>query len=247
MPTTKKASKTIDTDEMNGLLAEYKTLRDEILSAKGRRLQTVSLTVGAFGAILSIIAGTVLGSNTQSVVTQLAVSIGGSVALYGILIPSQIMTRHLQQTIQRTGAYIRVFIEPRVPGLNWENRWNVHKSQHGLPKGLGGIGGIYYFLSLLPLLLPLYILSHSAQNWRFIFVLVPLLLWSLFLVMICKQPFQKDGSGNGKPTIKGPLPDKMRANKACTRLVGVGAFSGGLRGLELVPSKWRCLVPPTSG
>ncbi len=174
MPTTKKASKTIDTDEMNGLLAEYKTLRDEILSAKGRRLQTVSLTVGAFGAILSIIAGTVLGSKTQSFVTRLAVSSGGSVALY-------------------------------------------------------------------------YILSHSAQNWRFIFVLVPLLLWSLFLVMICKQPFQKDGSGNGKPTIKGPLPDKMRANKACTRLVGVGAFSGGLRGLELVPSKWRCLVPPTSG
>jgi hypothetical protein len=26
--------------------------------------------------------------------------------------------------------------------------------------------------------------------------------------------------------------------------VGVGAFSGGLRGLELVPSKWRYLVPP---
>jgi uncharacterized membrane protein YgdD (TMEM256/DUF423 family) len=31
------------------------------------------------------------------------------------------------------------------------------------------------------------------------------------------------------------------------RLVGVCAFSGSLRGLELVPIKWRCLVPPTSG
>ena len=29
-------------------------------------------------------------------------------------------------------------------------------------------------------------------------------------------------------------------------LVGVGAFSGSLRGLELVPSKWCSLVPPTS-
>ena len=37
------------------------------------------------------------------------------------------------------------------------------------------------------------------------------------------------------------------ANTACTRLVGVAAFSGSLRGLKLVPSKWRCLVPPTSG
>src|SRR5215208_5105826 len=29
--------------------------------------------------------------------------------------------------------------------------------------------------------------------------------------------------------------------------LGVCAFSGSLRGLELVPLKWRCLVPPTSG
>jgi uncharacterized membrane protein YgdD (TMEM256/DUF423 family) len=34
-------------------------------------------------------------------------------------------------------------------------------------------------------------------------------------------------------------------NKACTRLVGVCAFSGTLRGFKLIPSKWRCLVPPT--
>ena len=32
-----------------------------------------------------------------------------------------------------------------------------------------------------------------------------------------------------------------------TRLVGVGAFLGILLGLELVPSKQRHLVPPTSG
>jgi hypothetical protein len=36
------------------------------------------------------------------------------------------------------------------------------------------------------------------------------------------------------------------ANTACTRLVGVCAFLGSLRGFELVPIKWRYLVPPTS-
>jgi hypothetical protein len=36
-------------------------------------------------------------------------------------------------------------------------------------------------------------------------------------------------------------------NTACTRLVGLCAFSVTLRGLRLVPSKWRSLVPPTSG
>jgi hypothetical protein len=30
------------------------------------------------------------------------------------------------------------------------------------------------------------------------------------------------------------------------RLVGVGAFSSALRGLELFPLQWRYLVPPTS-
>ena len=35
-------------------------------------------------------------------------------------------------------------------------------------------------------------------------------------------------------------------NNACTRLVGVGAFSGRLIGSRLVPSKWRCLIPPTA-
>jgi len=35
-------------------------------------------------------------------------------------------------------------------------------------------------------------------------------------------------------------------NTACTRRLGLGAFSGSLRGLELVPAKWHCLVPPTS-
>ncbi len=36
-------------------------------------------------------------------------------------------------------------------------------------------------------------------------------------------------------------------NTSCTRLVGVCAFSGSLVGSKLVPSKWRDLVPPTSG
>ncbi len=37
------------------------------------------------------------------------------------------------------------------------------------------------------------------------------------------------------------------ANTACTRLVGVAAFSGSLCGLKLIPSKSRYLIPPTSG
>jgi hypothetical protein len=39
------------------------------------------------------------------------------------------------------------------------------------------------------------------------------------------------------------LPSKSGASV----VVGVGAFLSSLRGLELVPSKWRPLVPSTSG
>ncbi len=173
--------KSFDDDENEGILEEYKTLRDEIISAKGRRLQTMSLTVGTIGVILTVTAGAVLGSDIPSPETRLAISIGGGITLYGVLIPSEIMTSRLQQTIQQIGAYIRVFIEPQVPGLNWENRWNAYKSQHHLSTGLREIGSIYYFLSLLPLMLPFYIISQGVQNWFLVFVLVPFILWSLYL------------------------------------------------------------------
>jgi len=45
----------------------------------------------------------------------------------------------------------------------------------------------------------------------------------------------------GNPGIEQP----GQAN-AAAMVVGVGAFSGTLRGLKLIPSKRRCLVPPTS-
>ena len=46
---------------------------------------------------------------------------------------------------------------------------------------------------------------------------------------------------------KGCAQVKTAPNTACTRLVGVYAFLSSLRGLELVPPKRRCLLPPTSG
>jgi len=45
------------------------------------------------------------------------------------------------------------------------------------------------------------------------------------------------GRTRGEPKLIRPI----RSDEA-----RVGAFSGGFRGFELVPSKWRSLVPPTS-
>lgn len=181
MDTKDKHPKNSGKSEREGLLVEYKTLRDEILAAQGRRLQTVSLSIGIFGVIFSIVANTLLSSNTTSPDTQLTIAVGGGIALYGIVIPSSIMTINLQRSIQRIGSYIRIFIEPNVPGLKWENRLIVFKKEAHLSRGMLGIGGIYYFLSLLPLFFPLYVLSLRLENWFYILILIPFTCWSLYL------------------------------------------------------------------
>jgi hypothetical protein len=168
-----KSPKSLNIEEKDGLLAEYKTLRDEILAAQGRRLQTVSFAVGAFGVIFSIVASAILGSNRPTPEMCLYFAVGGGVALYGIVIPGLIMTISLQQSIQHIGSYIRNFIEPLVPGLNWENQWRDLKSRKHLSRGLAGISGIFGFLTILPWLLPLYALTQALQYWPAILILIP--------------------------------------------------------------------------
>ena len=49
-----------------------------------------------------------------------------------------------------------------------------------------------------------------------------------------------------QPIPGNPGIDQPGQANAGAGVVGVCAFSGSLRGLKLVPAKWRCLVPPTS-
>jgi hypothetical protein len=63
-----------------------------------------------------------------------------------------------------------------------------------------------------------------------------------FLAKVSEHSLQKMYLSKAKTRIGQTAP-----NTACTRLVGVCAFSGSSRGLRLVPAKWHPLVPPTSG
>jgi hypothetical protein len=163
------------------LLAEYESLRNEILGVQTQRMQIISLTVGAIGAVLSIAGGIVLGTEKMDGLRRLLIATGGAVAAYVIIIPSLIMIISAQQSVQRLGEYIRVFIEPLVPGLNWQNRWKNYKAQYQYRGGLRGMGGIYYFLSILALLLPAYALTQYLQGWIVALVLMPFFLWSIYL------------------------------------------------------------------
>lgn len=202
MVNKEKLQKKVDPYERIGLLEEYKTLRAEILAAQGRRLQTVSLSIGIFGVIFSIVANTLLGSNMRMRDTQLIIAVGGSIALYGIVIPGSIMIINLQRSIQRIGSYIRVFIEPKIPGLNWENRLVTFKKKEHLSRGMLGISGIYYFLSLLPLSFPLYVLIQKATSWFLILILVPFICWSLYLSYDMQAGSSKGWKGQWQSDIE---------------------------------------------
>jgi|GEM_PF-3495981 len=164
-----------------GLFEEYKTLRSEILQTQGQRMQIISLTVGAVGGLLTITVQGVLSSTSIPSDKTLPVVVGVAVAIYAILIPSLIMMVSTQKGIQRIGGYIRLFIEPKVPGLHWEGFWHEVRSERS-GQGLYALGVIYYFLSVLPLLLPLYAFFQDPQRrWYMLIVLIPFVVWALYL------------------------------------------------------------------
>ncbi len=190
--TNQEPQAALDDQTLKGLLAEYNTLRSEILNAQGRRMQIISLTVGAFGVILSITGNNVLGSASIEPMRRLWVTIGGAVAIYTIVIPSLLLMRTTHQTVMRLGRYIRVFIEPHVPGLNYEYHWQNLKTQRLHKGGHRSISRLYFFLSTLPLLLPIYALSQYMQGWAATLTLIPFVAWSIYLSRDLQTGASKD-------------------------------------------------------
>jgi len=68
--------------------------------------------------------------------------------------------------------------------------------------------------------------------------------WFVAKIKLCVNFRQVDCSSGFQVAS---LAQHKTPNTACTRLVGVGAFSSSFRGFELVRSKWHSRVPPTSG
>lgn len=162
------------------LLAEYNSLREEMLGYKNRRHMFMSFVVGAFGVILSFGTNLVVRSDLLIPSDKLGIAIGTGMILYGILIPTVIMSLKNEQALERIGKYIRTYIELHVSGLNWEHRYRNHCQQH-YQAGVHGMGTIYLFLTILPLLLPMVGLAHNTRGWPFLFLLVPLFCWSAIL------------------------------------------------------------------
>jgi len=77
---------------------------------------------------------------------------------------------------------------------------------------MGGISDIFYFLSVLPFMLPLYlILSQSYENGLLVLALIPFLLWSLWLSVDMRFAISKGWEQQWDVTLEPASPKKKAA------------------------------------
>lgn len=100
----------------DGLIAEYKALRDEILVTYTRRTSIQNIGTALF-------AGLQVAAFTQSIPE---LCIGGTLLILAFWHDDI----RWVESMARWGAYIRLVIEPQVPGLQWETM--LHKVNPGL-------------------------------------------------------------------------------------------------------------------
>lgn len=127
MPDMSDASPQSDSGQTHdaATLEEYKSLRQEILSAQQSRLLILGLVSAALGVVLGILAP---GRTSPG---------GVSVETVGLILFSQlfvlaacIVTVQRGQAIVGIAEYIRVFIEPEFDGIHWETRIRKLQSIH---------------------------------------------------------------------------------------------------------------------
>lgn len=111
----------------DNLLAEYNRICAELHENFRQNQQTVGLVVAAVGVI---IAGALQSSFTPKYplyVAATAVTWGGYIWLFDSL-----------QQLWRHATYLRVFLEPELPGINWETRLRLRYRVPGQEESIEG-------------------------------------------------------------------------------------------------------------
>lgn len=105
--------------KIEAMLVEYQILRDEIISDKENRMNTLGFTIAGIGTAMAF----VLGLESTALEKYNNFSFGLiAYALIMVLI-ALVMTTNFTKSISRIGTYIKHMIEPNIEGLNWEQDW----------------------------------------------------------------------------------------------------------------------------
>lgn len=94
-------------DEMVGLQMEYTAIRDEVILLMNEQNTHIS---NLFVMGISLLG---FGYTLDCPIFFLM--------SYLILLPFQILINNKEYMMARSGAYIRIYIEPKIPSLKWEN------------------------------------------------------------------------------------------------------------------------------
>lgn len=105
---------------MEGLLEEYKTLKDEIQSNTDWVGKAFIFTI----TVTATLIGYGLTHNNWSIF----------LCPFLIIIPSMFFVSSKMESTTRIGSYIRVIIEPKTQGLNWQSNWLELRKEKLLPK-----------------------------------------------------------------------------------------------------------------
>jgi hypothetical protein len=140
----------IDEQTRKECLAEYESLRTEILKRQAAREVVLKLTVGALAAILGILLHYDQPGAAGSYSASAALLLGLSFVL---ILGAVLFTTHHTQQIDVISGFIRSFIEPKLPGISWESRWTKLRSaikagslKSTLPMGTSKFFARYYLL-----------------------------------------------------------------------------------------------------
>lgn len=175
----------------HALLEEYKGLRAEILQWQSQRIRVLSLSVTAMAGILALFGGLLLNTDINSKLNLSQLSIIGSVSLYTILIPLEVTIASSHRQIRRIAAYIRLHIEPIVPGLSYERKLLVDRDTPKPRIGMSSLGKSCVILTLIPFVLPAIQLSIVSKFDPIFLIIVPFWLIAFYIAIDLWFAFSK--------------------------------------------------------
>jgi hypothetical protein len=159
-------SEDLNTMNNSGMIDEYKSLRDEIISRQDARTNILGFTITGIGVTIGL------------VISAIDLKTGGinyfafaliSFALL-IIIAALILTIQHTQQIDTISGYIKKFIEPNIYGIKWESYYGKYRNLRkrnpksgGMPLGTSKPLAIFYCILALAtclLLLPVGLLHY---------------------------------------------------------------------------------------
>ncbi len=173
--------------EQDAMLEEYKVLHAQAEAIKGRRDSLFTVTLGVFVSVFGAFVGISSAPDTHSAAPRLLLPF--FLVLYILHIASCLLMRSHQQQLRRILNYVRIEIEPKIPGLKWSTYLAQRSLKSSNRGGLRGIGTFYLLLSMAPI--ALFVITPGTPGGVETTIFVTLFAVSVLLAMDIRFAFTK--------------------------------------------------------